>query len=61
MGSTLDVHSEDRDVIEAGQAGLESGALDHVYFQEQEALCRHFFHMVNDRVEAWRSAKDVAS
>ena len=55
MASTLDVHSEDRDVIESGQAGLESGAIDHILFQEQEALCRHFMRKVDDMVQDWRA------
>jgi hypothetical protein len=44
-------------VIEAGQRGLGSGALEHIHFQSQEVLCRHFFHAVNDRVEAYRAEK----
>lgn len=52
-----DIHSEDRSVIEAGQRGLESGALEHIHFQEQEALCRHFFQAVNQRVEAYKAER----
>lgn len=49
-----DVHSEDLDVIEAGQRGLSSGALKHIHFQTQEALCRHLFMQVDQRVERYR-------
>ncbi|GIX29707.1 MAG: hypothetical protein KatS3mg124_0179 [Porticoccaceae bacterium] len=49
--TTLDIHSEDRAVIEAGHAGLASGALPHIHFQAQEVLCRHFFQQVAARVE----------
>lgn len=54
MGAARDVHAEDRAVIEAGQAGLESGALEHIHFQSREVLCRHMFHMVDERVQAYR-------
>lgn len=57
MATALDIHSEDRAVIEAGQRGLSSGALEHIHFQSQEMLCRHFFHAVNDRVEAYRAER----
>jgi phenylpropionate dioxygenase-like ring-hydroxylating dioxygenase large terminal subunit len=59
MATALDIHTEDRAVIEAGQRGLSSGALAHIHFQSQEVLCRHFFHAVNDRVEACK-AKEAA-
>ncbi len=55
-----DIHVEDRSVIEAGQRGLSSGALEHIHFQEEEILCRHFFHTVNDMVEAYRASLNVA-
>jgi phenylpropionate dioxygenase-like ring-hydroxylating dioxygenase large terminal subunit len=54
MAQLRDVHAEDRAVIEAGQRGLASGALKHIHFQAQEALCRHFFLAVKERVEAYR-------
>ncbi|KEZ20024.1 Ring-hydroxylating dioxygenase, large terminal subunit precursor [Sphingobium yanoikuyae] len=59
MASARDIHAEDRDVIEAGQRGLNSGALKHIHFQAQEALCRHLFNAVNERVQAYRA--DLAS
>lgn len=55
MASARDIHSEDRNVIEAGQKGLCSGALKHIHFQTQESLCRHLFNNVNGRVEAYKA------
>ena len=55
MATALDVHAEDRAVIEAGQRGLSSGALEHIHFQAQEVLCRHFFHAVNNMVESYQA------
>lgn len=52
MAATRDIHAEDRAVIEAGQRGLASGALDHIHFQEQEILCRHLFNSVDAMVRA---------
>ncbi len=53
--TTRDVHSEDIAVIEAGQRGLSSGALEHIYFQEQEVLCRHLYMMVEQAVNAYKT------
>jgi hypothetical protein len=39
-------------MIERGQAGLSSGALSHIHFQSMEALCRHLFNEVDQRVQA---------
>jgi phenylpropionate dioxygenase-like ring-hydroxylating dioxygenase large terminal subunit len=55
MASTRDIHTEDRAVIEAGQRGLNSGALQYIHFQEQEVLCRHLYESVNDMVEAYKT------
>ena len=55
MGTARDVHCEDVAVIEAGQRGLSSGALEHIHFQTQEALCRHLFNMVEAAVEAYQA------
>jgi phenylpropionate dioxygenase-like ring-hydroxylating dioxygenase large terminal subunit len=55
MATARDIHSEDRAVIAAGQRGLSSGALTHIHFQTQEALCRHLYNGVRDAVEAWRA------
>jgi hypothetical protein len=56
MATTRDVHSEDVDVIEAGQRGLSSGALEHIHFQEKEVLCRHLIKVVEETVEAYLAA-----
>ena len=53
--TTRDVHSEDVSVIEAGQRGLSSGALEHVHFMEKEILCRHLIEVVVDTVEAYQA------
>lgn len=55
MATALDIHAEDRAVIEAGQRGLSSGALKHIHFQTQEALCRHLFLLVEAAVEAYKA------
>ena len=60
MATALDVHAEDRGVIEAGFRGLSSGALEHINFMSQEVLCRHFFHAVNDKVEAYKAEHKIA-
>jgi hypothetical protein len=49
-----DIHSEDVNIINAGQRGLNSGALEHIHFQEQEILCRHLYHEVNEMVQAYQ-------
>jgi len=60
MATMLDIHSEDRAVIEAGQQGLASGALSHIHFQSQEVLCRHFFHSVDRAVQAYKAQRSAA-
>ena len=55
LATALDIHSEDRAVIEAGHRGLASGALSHIHFQSQEALCRHLFLEVDKRVQAYKA------
>jgi phenylpropionate dioxygenase-like ring-hydroxylating dioxygenase large terminal subunit len=59
MATALDVHAEDRAVIEAGQRGLNSGALEHIHFMSQEVLCRHSFHAVNNMVESYKAERKV--
>jgi phenylpropionate dioxygenase-like ring-hydroxylating dioxygenase large terminal subunit len=61
LASTRDVHAEDRAVIEAGQRGLESGALEHIHFQSQEVLCRHLFNAVDAAVQAYKAERDAAA
>jgi len=55
MATTRDVHSEDVDVIAAGQRGLSSGAIEHIHFMEKEVLCRHLINVVVEEVEAWQA------
>ncbi len=57
MANLRDVHSEDRAVIEAGQRGLNSGALEYIHCQEQEVLLRHLMYHVNQRVEGYRAER----
>jgi phenylpropionate dioxygenase-like ring-hydroxylating dioxygenase large terminal subunit len=52
--TTLDIHSEDRDIIEAAQAGLRNRAFEHLHFQLHEVPLRHFFKAVDKHVEAYR-------
>jgi phenylpropionate dioxygenase-like ring-hydroxylating dioxygenase large terminal subunit len=53
--TTRDVHSEDVAVIEAGQRGLSSGALEHIHFMEKEILCRHLVKVVEAEVAAYQA------
>ncbi|CAN7527171.1 aromatic ring-hydroxylating dioxygenase subunit alpha [Phenylobacterium sp. LjRoot225] len=55
MATALDIHAEDRAVIEAGQRGLNSGALRHIHLQSQEVLLRHLLHEVTKAVDAYRA------
>ncbi|MBW8783065.1 MAG: aromatic ring-hydroxylating dioxygenase subunit alpha, partial [Novosphingobium sp.] len=55
LATIRDIHSEDISLIEAGQRGLSSGALSHIHFQEMEALCRHLFLSVDERVEDYKA------
>lgn len=57
LATLRDIHSEDISMIEAGQRGLSSGALTHIRFQTMEALCRHLFNSVDERVQAHRAAR----
>lgn len=55
LATALDIHCEDRAVIESGHRGLASGALSHLHFQSQEVLCRHLFNEVDKRVQAYKA------
>jgi phenylpropionate dioxygenase-like ring-hydroxylating dioxygenase large terminal subunit len=57
MANLRDVHSEDRAVIEAGQRGLNSGALEYIHFQQQEVLLRHLMYHVNEKVQAYQAER----
>lgn len=59
LATALDIHSEDRAVIEAGHRGLASGALRHIHFQSQEVLCRHLFNEVDRRVQDYRAQTEA--
>ena len=51
-----DLHAEDLPSIENSQLGLNSGVLEHIHFQSQEALCRHSFLEVDQRVQAYAAS-----
>jgi phenylpropionate dioxygenase-like ring-hydroxylating dioxygenase large terminal subunit len=55
VATTRDIHSEDVAIIEAGQRGISSGALEYVHFQEKEILCRHLVKVVEEKVEAYQA------
>lgn len=57
MATARDIHAEDRAVIEAGQRGLNSGALSYIHFQTQEVLCRHLMHGVDAGVRAFEAGE----
>ncbi len=59
LAGILDVHCEDRHVLRAGHQGLMSGAIENMYFQSQEVLCRHLFNTVNDMVEAYKAEQNA--
>ena len=48
--SQRDIHCEDRFIVEAGQEGLATGAVEHINFQVHEALCRHLYNSVDAMV-----------
>ncbi len=60
MATARDVHSEDVDIIRAGQRGISSGALEHIHFQEKEVLCRHLIEVVREKVEAYKAEVGAA-
>jgi len=49
-----DIHTEDVNVIRAGQRGLNSGALEHIHFQAMEGLCRHLYLQSREMVEQYK-------
>lgn len=60
LAQIRDIHCEDIAMIERGQSGLSSGALSHIHFQSMEALCRHLFNEVDQRVQALACEKGLA-
>jgi phenylpropionate dioxygenase-like ring-hydroxylating dioxygenase large terminal subunit len=61
FASIREVHAEDRISIEANQRGLRSGALQHIHFQSQEVLCRHFYHAVQSAIDDFKSSTGARS
>ncbi|MFA7585832.1 MAG: aromatic ring-hydroxylating dioxygenase subunit alpha [Novosphingobium sp.] len=55
MATTRDVHCEDVAVIQAGQRGLSSGAIEHIHFMEKEILCRHLIKVVEESVAEYQA------
>jgi hypothetical protein len=55
MASQREIHCEDRDIVQAGQVGLGSGAIAAINFQGQEALCRHLYNTVAEKVRAYQA------
>jgi len=55
MASQRDIHAEDRDIVQAGQEGLASGAIESIHFQVHEALCRHLYNEVEAMVREYES------
>ena len=51
-----DVLSEDRHAVEAGQRGLNSGAIEKVHFQDHEMLLRHLYETVEAQVAEYLAA-----
>jgi phenylpropionate dioxygenase-like ring-hydroxylating dioxygenase large terminal subunit len=60
LATVRDIHSEDVGVIQAGQRGVSSGALEHIHFQEKEVLCRHLVKVVEEAVEAYNAENAAA-
>ncbi|MBL7621225.1 aromatic ring-hydroxylating dioxygenase subunit alpha [Frankia sp. AgB1.8] len=57
--SLMDVHVEDVEVIEANQRGLRSGALEHIYFGAQEAVCRQLHENVAEMVRTYLTGRST--
>lgn len=57
MAFAREIHTEDVEPLIAAQRGLNSGALGHVHFQEQEVQCRHLIHAVEREVRAWQAGQ----
>ncbi|HEX8056084.1 MAG TPA: SRPBCC family protein, partial [Novosphingobium sp.] len=55
MAQIRDIHSEDVAVVQAGQRGVSSGALEHLHFQEKEILCRHLVKVCEEAVEVYQA------
>jgi phenylpropionate dioxygenase-like ring-hydroxylating dioxygenase large terminal subunit len=53
FASVRDIITEDRAIVTSVQKGLNSGALEHIHFQQHEIMCRHLYRMVDDTVQAY--------
>jgi len=61
-GMTIrDVLSEDRHAVEAGQRGLNSGAIDKIHFQDHEMLPRHLYETVQAQVAEYRADQEAVA
>jgi hypothetical protein len=58
--SIRDVLSEDRWAVEAGQAGLASGALESIRLQDHEMLLRHQYETVQEKVAEYLAEQEAA-
>jgi phenylpropionate dioxygenase-like ring-hydroxylating dioxygenase large terminal subunit len=58
--SIRDVLAEDRHAVEAGQRGLNSGAVEKVHFQDHEMLPRHLYETVQDKVAEYLAEQSAS-
>jgi len=61
FSSVRDVITEDRSIVSAVQQGLQSGALEHIHFQEHEIMCRHLYHMVRNMIEDYQAEQGAGA
>jgi phenylpropionate dioxygenase-like ring-hydroxylating dioxygenase large terminal subunit len=54
LGTIRDIHCEDVAVVQAGQRGISSGAIEHIHLQEKEILLRHLIKVVEESVRAYQ-------
>ena len=57
--SIRDVLCEDRHAVEAGQRGLNSGAIEKVQFQDHEMLLRHLYETVQEKVGEYLAEQEA--
>jgi hypothetical protein len=50
-----DIHTEDVNIINRAQRGLNSGALKNIHFMSMEGLCRHLYQQVVASIEEWQA------
>jgi hypothetical protein len=56
-----EIHTEDVEPLIAAQRGLDSGALQHVHFQDQEVMCRHLYLSVENMVRDYLAEREGAA